>query len=359
MKVTTINYFISENYIPHWTIEDAYREIYQNFIDYGEYNIDITKLNPEIDLVFISNSFNPTNTDLLIIGESNKSDKQIGKWGEGLKMAALVLLRHNCSCIIYTNKFKATFVLITNESTTIKTLGVKVEEYETEIVNYSEGSSFNVEIMSPVGSFNSYASNIIKPIDIIHTRELYGSIVNKPKGNFYVGNLFVCNVPKLNYAYDIYPKNVQLDRDRKIPSDWDIKYNISKIQETYEEFDKVGKSEDVVYSNVPTKYVSTYRPKLINNEIVFTTKVVNEEGKEVNKIVSNRFNEQLKSHSYFAQVVFKLKQFITRSLGIEELALNFKNKYLSSADAIKDFNILMFRLGIELESKESKENLPF
>jgi len=80
MKVTTINYFISENYIPHWTIEDAYREIYQNFIDYGEYNIDITKLNPEIDLVFISNSFNPTNTDLLIIGESNKSDKQIGKW---------------------------------------------------------------------------------------------------------------------------------------------------------------------------------------------------------------------------------------------------------------------------------------
>ena len=39
MKQTVINYFISENYIPDWTVQDAIREIYQNFIDYGEYSV--------------------------------------------------------------------------------------------------------------------------------------------------------------------------------------------------------------------------------------------------------------------------------------------------------------------------------
>jgi len=355
MKTSTINYFISENYIPHWTLEDAYREIFQNFKDFGEYNLEITNINNEKDLILISNSFNPETLDLLIIGESNKTSTNLGKYGEGLKMAALVILRNNGNFIIKTEKFKATFELVINEQTTSKTLGVKIEEYGV-IIPYHEYNRFIIEIETTIGTFKTYSDTIIKPIDIIHTRENYGSIVNKSKGDFYVGDLFVCNIPKLNYAYNLYPRVCNLDRDRKVPSDWDVQYNIGKIQETFEEFDKVGKSNDVSYSRIPINIIESYKPTVSGNKIIFTTKIKNDKGEEKEVEVSNYFNNQLIEHSYFSKIVFKLKTFITSSLGIDTLALQFRNKYCNSSESIRDFNILMYRLGIVMPDTEE---LPF
>lgn len=199
MKTTLINYYISENYIPHWSLEDAYREIHQNFKDYGLHNIEILNVEkqPDLDIVIISNSFKPDSTDLLIIGESNKNDKQIGKYGEGLKMAALVILRNKGALKINSDKFSANFILIENDTTSIKTLGVDIREYSRDIPLFDKDNSFQVELILPAGSFKEYQESIITPIDAIHTRENYGSIVNKPKGNLYVGDLYVCNISKL------------------------------------------------------------------------------------------------------------------------------------------------------------------
>ncbi len=358
MKTTKINYYISENYIPDWTLEDAFRELHQNFKDYGEYNIEVVNKDPLTDYVLLSNSFDPKSTDLLIIGESNKSENQIGKYGEGLKMAALVLLRNGYECIVHTNTFKATFLLVDNVTTSIKTLGVSIQEYSEE-PRLAEEATFNVQITTPVNSFNTYTEQIIKPEDILHTREGYGSIVNKTKGDIYVGDLFVCNLKSFNYAYNLYPKNISLDRDRKVPKDFDVKWNISKIQETYEEFDKIGKSADVKFATIPPSLVHTYKPKLIGDKIVFVTDVVNKEGEQKVAIVSDNFNYQLSTHSYFSQIVFKLKKLITSSLGVDELAKNFLNKYCNGEESRKEFKILMHRFGITFEEVKKLDDLPF
>lgn len=338
-----INYFISENYIKDWTLEDAYREILQNFIDYGDYNIDINAKETS-DFISIGNTFNPNSTDLLIIGESNKENNKIGKYGEGLKMAALVLLRNGYSLAIYTNTFSAKFVIIDNPTTTIRTLGVELSNpYDGKQVN-----SFDLRFSAPRNSFQAYTETLIKPEDLLHTREGHGSIVNREKGNLYVGGLFVCKLAKLNYAYNLLPKNIELDRDRKVPRDFQVKWDISKIQETYEEFDRVGKSEDVTYSTIPDSYIPNYIPKISNGKVTFVTKVKNENGNDEEVEVSDRYKQQLMSESFFRKMVIKLTGFITNSLGITEAAINFRTKYCHSDQAKREFNQLLARLGVNL-----------
>lgn len=355
---TQINYFIAENYIKDWTVQDALRELYQNFIDYGEYTVTKTGEVGEYENYIFSNAYEPDSTDLLIIGSSEKTKDSRGKYGEGLKMAALVIVRNGGSLIINTDTFSARFSLITNDSTETKTLGVTIEEpYPNIKVN-----SFDVFISIPKEEFTFYQNKLIVPIDVLHTKEGYGSIVAKAKGNLYVGGLFVCNLKDLNYAYDILPKHISLDRDRKVPQNFQVKWTISKIQETYTEFDPTGKSEDVVYSDIPTTLQANYTPRVRGNKVIFTTPVINKEGEKVDVVVSDRFTEQLTNSSFFAKVVFKLKSFIASSLNIDQLALKYREDYCNSNEAKQHFDALMLRLGVDIKKligKEETSDLPF
>ena len=353
MKPTTINYFISENYIPDWTVQDAIREIYQNFIDYGEYSVNKISVDKDYENVIFSNDFEPDSADLLIIGDSNKTSTSRGKYGEGLKMAALVILRNGGKMVINTTTFYAEFSIITNTNTNIKTLGVTI----TEPSLYTKVSKFDLWITLPINEFEAYQDKLIKPIDVIHTTEEYGSIVNKPKGSIYVGGLFVCVLNDLDYAYDIQSKHVSLDRDRKVPQNFEVKWAISKIQETYTKFDITGKSEDVTYSNIPDEYKVLYTPKIREGRVTFVTPIKNEEGEVVEVEVSPRFKEQLENSSMFSKILFKLKSFIASSLNIDQLALKHRKNYCNSKDAREDFDALMLRLGIDIEKLLSKEEV--
>ena len=356
MKQTVINYFISENYIPDWTVQDAIREIYQNFIDYGEYSV--TKATAMIESstfesFIFSNDFEPDSADLLIIGDSNKTSTSRGKYGEGLKMAALVILRNGGEMLINTTTFSAKFNIISNTNTNIKTLGVTI----SEPLKNTKVNNFDLWIKLPINEFEAYQDKLIKPIDVVHTTENYGSIVNKPKGSIYVGGLFVCVLNDLDYAYDIQPKHLSLDRDRKVPQNFEVKWVISKIQETYSNFDITGKSNDVEYSNIPQSHIHRYKPKLQGDTIVFTTNVIDSKGEEKEVVVSNNFRAQLTNESFFSKLVFKLKSIIASSLNIDQLALKHRKNYCNSKDAREDFDALMLRLGIDIEKLLSKEEV--
>lgn len=92
----TINYGIHRDYLSSWGLKEALREIFQNFIDYGEYNIVTESCLDEFIYVSLDNKYNPTDLEFLAIGKSIKhGDQSIGKHGEGLKMAMLIFLREN------------------------------------------------------------------------------------------------------------------------------------------------------------------------------------------------------------------------------------------------------------------------
>lgn len=359
MESQIINYFISKDYVPDWGINEALREIMQNFLDYGEYNVKINQESPEKDHIELTNTWSPENINFLIIGSTSKDNNDRGKYGEGLKLAALVLLRNGYQLSVRTNAYTLKFLLCYNKDAT-PTLGVRIDKLVTPMER-----GFSIRFTAPKDAFNTYLNNIIKPIDVIHHLEGVGSIVDKPKGNIYVGGLFVCNLRGYSYAYDFYANKVPLDRDRSVPREFDVKFYAGKIQETYSNFDTTGFDVDVSYSNIPESYLPSYTPMIKNNAITFMVDVpkgtVNSEGVEVKQLeVSEQFKDKLKSSNFFDKALNKLKSLLYSAVGLDTLAINFRKKYCHSFDMQTDFDLLCTRVGIVIpDSIKEASDLPF
>src|SRR5690606_1382877 len=91
-----IHYGFGLDYLKDWGIEQALREIYQSFLDYAAFR---EKVKPHarksnIVEVTISNDWKPENLTFLRIGKSVKQEGAIGKHGEGIKMAFMILYRN-------------------------------------------------------------------------------------------------------------------------------------------------------------------------------------------------------------------------------------------------------------------------
>lgn len=215
-----IKFGISENYVSNWGVVQAIREIYQNFIDYGDFNVDIEAITDTRSIVRLSNDFKPESWEFLKIGFSKKKDGAIGKHGEGIKLAGLVLKRNG-------NYFKI--------STNIGTASAAFYEDEDlgtcyGLDNNSKEVNDKFEVMFEVDTkdIKIFEQGRIYPEDIVSSC-YYGSIVSKPKGNIYVGGLYVCNHKGLKYALDFKPQYMDLGRDREMPSTFDIEYGVNQI----------------------------------------------------------------------------------------------------------------------------------
>jgi hypothetical protein len=89
---------ISPKYIPAWGKWEALRELMQNVID--RYNEEpraeiIFTYSPLKQRLIVGNKFSLLERKTLIMGETSKADNDsaIGKYGEGYKLALMVLLR--------------------------------------------------------------------------------------------------------------------------------------------------------------------------------------------------------------------------------------------------------------------------
>ena len=80
---------LDANYVSDWTAQDAFRELFQNAIDWGNWSHSIK----DGTLCIISHNANLSPSTLLLGSSSKKDGTTIGKWGEGYKLAMLVLVR--------------------------------------------------------------------------------------------------------------------------------------------------------------------------------------------------------------------------------------------------------------------------
>jgi len=336
--MSIITYGIGRDYLPNWTITDALREIYQNFIDYGDYStikhtVKIIGDKEYID-VELRNNYNPEDLSFLKIGNSLKANNNaIGKHGEGLKMAMLIFARSSLDITIKTNNY-----LITPLFKQVLDIGEIFAINKDLIPSVQE---FSIRFTCPLDIYNSFIDNILCKKDIILATE-YGSIVNKPKGNIYSGGLFVTNINKLTYAYDIHPRHLELDRDRRIPNDWDITYYTSKMNSMYGKFTikDIGNKDIEYIDKLPSDIVSKITPTIIGKDVVFVHKENNEE----TIISSVKVKSLLKQDKEVVSLITKLKMFIAKQLGITEMLLEFKRKHVYGSDAIEDFDRILDRV---------------
>ena len=350
-----IEYGFGREYLSNWTLKEALREVFQNYIDYGEYNITTEEIEDTSNYikVRISNNYIPEKLEFLRIGNTDKqgNSNAIGHHGEGLKVAFLIFLREGLS-----------FRILTKDLAITSTWSIDDLVGETLRIQYANGYNelhkFVTYFDCPRDIYEEFINDIICEDDIMYNH-LYGSIVDKPQGNIYSGNLFVCNIDKLSSAYNIKPEYLPLDRDRSIPSNFDVEYYTSKIRQQY----NIDNTEVILSnkSNITTKELEgkdyTYVNELSNDIInQFTIRRLGSKNMYINKvdnepIHNRRITEILDKHPKFtkdrkvsAKQQFKYKLESTRRKSLRTLIIEFKKKYCGSTEMLDDINIILKRL---------------
>lgn len=339
--MNTINYGFGKEYLPKWSINEALREIYQNYIDYGIYTIKVVNIRNNKVRVHLSNDYKPNKLEFLRIGNSDKGGNAnaIGHHGEGLKMAFLIFLRHDLYIQITTNKF-ILYPRFKHDDNVGDTLEITYIEHGSNINKFITTFECDKDI------YDTFINNIIKKEDIIFEDTYHGKIVDKSKGNIYSGGLFVCNLPNVSKSYDINPCNLELDRDRCLPRAWDISYHTSKLNEKHQ-----WKHEDTSYSD--TEYIEKVSIEKANEykQILIEGKreYIHKETKSLlhNSNIKSALNKIIKPIKINRKSIIKDKELKAKRKGVITLIREFKKKYVNNIDAIEDINIIIKKLKLK------------
>lgn len=278
---------ISPNYVSNWGINEAIREILQNAID-ADKNGYKKSIYYSGDTLYVNNEGISLSAKDLILGCSSKSDQDgmIGKYGEGFKLALVVLLRKGMNVYVDNNdklwspSFKVS------------------EQFGTQVLNIEESDDGRGEgltfVISPVDQqlYNSLL-NYFPCID-----ESFGNVVNcdngqilldkQFKGKMYVEGLYIQTDDNFQYGYNFNSDVVELDRDRKAINYYELRALTAQSIVTAEEcnkeiFDAITKScvdvrdiEEVI-DEASESFLEEYREQFYEeNELEENTLVATE-----------------------------------------------------------------------------------
>lgn len=185
-----INYPITAAYVSDWGLSEALREIVQNALDAGD--MQISRHNGDDNHWVISNQ-GSFDREVLLLGNSIKADGAIGKYGEGMKLAMLVLARLGIAHYVEAGgaSYRGAFVLSSFKEPTFNIYeGQSVESGRVE---------FHIHC-----DINHIVHDIYKDMDHGMCEE-----------GLYVNGLYVSDLPGFRYGYNMPNSMVNLDRDRR------------------------------------------------------------------------------------------------------------------------------------------------
>jgi len=219
-----VSYGMSLDYVPTWGAWEIVRELTSNAIDTGfEYSVKMKG-----DNLVIEDSGSGLTVKQLLLGISEKTtDNPIGQFGEGLKLAMLVITRMGLEAEIFTNG-----LYITN--------GIEIiADTETFVLYYSENDDpfVGTKIIIHNWEYETFQDKLIDPesSDIAcKTRNgwiIYDVTDDDPpqpiKPKLYVNGIYVQDLKDFKYGYNIFTNKI--NRDRDIISIWEMLECIGNI----------------------------------------------------------------------------------------------------------------------------------
>lgn len=231
---------ITPDYVPTWTYLDGVREIFQNAVDQETCSDKRTNqmfwsYDEKLKRLHIGNKTSVLETSSLLLGATTKTgnDKAMGQFGEGYKIACLVLLREGKQVIInnYGKKelWRPRFVKSKRYGTKILTFFVTKEYVWTKIPHGD--LVITIENISP-DEFEEIKKRTL------HIQDKYpcictpkGEILTGPehKGQIYVNGLWVTEQLNFSYGYNFNADVLRLDRDRSMVTEFDISWQTSDM----------------------------------------------------------------------------------------------------------------------------------
>jgi hypothetical protein len=218
---------IKTSYLPGWGIWEGLREVIQNARDAEfEHNSPMV-VDWYNDTLRVENEGVTLPLKALLLGHTTKLNRSdtIGKFGEGLKLGILALVRAGHP------------VKIRNGSEVWVPTIERSDTFDEDVLTFSieKGRQDKDRVRVEVGGVTKEDWNRIRenflflkpPKDAISTFE--GSLLRGPKykGRIYVKGIFVQCRPEFNFGYDF--SDAELDRDRKMVESWNLKYKVRAI----------------------------------------------------------------------------------------------------------------------------------
>jgi len=348
-----VKYGISMDYIPNWGFKEAYREVLQNFMDYGDYSSkDIG------NAIVLENNYAPTSLEFLKVGFSQKTNPNaIGKHGEGIKMAMLVLHRLGIKCAISSSRIGVTIIPVSYEDPILgeNCFGLEICNHGVPNDNSEVENKFAFQFMKTKDYDDLGEDHLLTKEDIIF-KGSQGSIVKKEVGRIYVGGLFVSKMDGLSHAYDLNPSCVNLGRDRNFPSTFDIEWHCSKIVQEYNNTSITDVSiDDVNFDNRDFNYTD-YIPDSIAKSI---DPIIDESTNEVvynygSKVVPYKLHKALETNHIIKEKIKQVRVVLVQKMSPYQIIADFYDRYgcnMSSIAKAEFQHIKALSMSWELKEK--------
>lgn len=220
---------ITPNYVSDWDFCDAVRELIQNGIDQetldSENAFDISYDEEEKTLQLCSPK-SSLEINTLLLGCSTKTDNldTVGQFGEGYKIAALVLNRIGKTFTVYNNSKNEIWISSFEKS---KVFGEPVLTFKI-FDNITENEGLIIEIENVESEEYKKLFNVWLDMPGSEQHEkietTYGCIFTDKdmQGKVFVNGLAIESKSDKHFGYNFKPKYITLERDRKSCNSWDM-----------------------------------------------------------------------------------------------------------------------------------------
>jgi len=209
-------YPITTDYIPSWGLWECVREILQNAIDTEDYEV---YYHPDTLTVSNKGSFSKR---MLLLGATDKGNglrpEAIGQFGEGLKLAMLVAARNKRRMVVTSGEFEYIPRIIRSKKFDTEVLDLKIRQ-----VTDTDDSKTFITLDMRRHEWEAIYGN--KWLD----GEDFGKIVGMEPGSIYVNGLFITKYQGLEHSYNFKPSQLELNRDRDIPSMFSVQLAASEV----------------------------------------------------------------------------------------------------------------------------------
>lgn len=255
----------TEDYVGHWSWWQGVRELLQNAIDTKDFDVDFDYRGGKISIVSRGGS---VPTKALLLGATTKRDDSstIGKFGEGMKLGFLVLLREGAEVAMENGKDLWVPEIVHDDVMDANVLAVNICE---GVLDDRDPNVVTIKIQGiPTHAMeeimDNYAPTTDREIVIENSRgKAYKKIWNRDENgicnddnqeeddegnamggdcNLFVNGLFVTRVQgNFKFDYDFKPAAFVLDRDRDSANTYEVKYEATKLLSESDDIDLLAR----------------------------------------------------------------------------------------------------------------------
>jgi hypothetical protein len=215
---------IKTTYLPTWSVYECIRELVLNGRDAEIEHQASLKVTWYNDTLRIENEGASLPLKALLLGHTTKDSRSdtIGKFGEGLKLGVLALVRAGHP------------VKIRNRDEVWIPSLERSDVFDEDVLTFEiqKGRKPENRVRVEVGGVTKEAWDLMKPcfLFLVHPKKdeaiktYKGTLLlgEEYKGKIYVKGIFVQTDPELGFGYDLV--DAELDRDRRMVESWNLKY---------------------------------------------------------------------------------------------------------------------------------------